>query len=39
MNWAKKHKLPAIKALQHNEQLYIELADLQQAFHQTFNLV
>ena len=37
MNWVKKYKLPAIKALQYNGQLYIELTDLWQALYQTFN--
>ena len=38
MNWVKKHKLPAIKALQYNSQLCIEINDLWQALYQTFNL-
>lgn len=28
MNWVKKHKLPAIEALQFNRQLYIELENI-----------
>jgi len=38
MNWIKKHKLPAIEAIQFNGHLYIKLGNLWQAFHQTFNL-
>jgi len=37
MNWVKKCKLPAIEALQFNGHLCIELEDLWQALHQTFN--
>jgi len=37
MNWVKKHKLPAIEAIQHNSQLCIELGDLWQALHLSFN--
>ena len=39
MNWVKKHKLPAIKAIWHNGQLYTNLEDLWEALHQSFNLV
>ena len=39
MNWVKKCKPSAIEALQHNKWPYIELEDLWQALHQTFNLV
>lgn len=38
MNWIKKHKLLAIKAIQYNSQPYIKLNDLWQALHQSFNL-
>jgi len=38
MNWVKKCKLPAIKALQYNSQLCIEISNLWQTLHQTFNL-
>ena len=37
MNWIKKHKIPAIKAIQYNSRPYIELDDLWQALHQSFN--
>ena len=37
MNWVKKHKLPAIEAIQHNGQLCIKLEDLWQALHLSFN--
>ena len=37
MNWIKKYKLPTTKTIQFNENLYIELKDFWQAFHQTFN--
>ena len=33
MNWVKKHKLPAIKALQFNEQLYIKIDNLWQVLY------
>ena len=39
MNWVKKHKLPAIEALQYNGHPYIEINDLWQMLYQTFNLV
>ena len=39
MNWAKKHKLLANKAIQYNRQPCIKLDDLWQALHQIFNLV
>ena len=39
MNWVKKYKLPAIEAIQYRGQLYLELNDLQQALHLSFNLV
>ena len=39
MSQVKKCKLPAIKVLQFNNQLYIEINNLQQILHQMFNLV
>ena len=37
MNWVKKHKLPAIEALQFNRQLYIKLENIWQTLYQIFN--
>ena len=37
MNWVKEHKLPVIKAIQHNGQPYIKLGDLWQALYLPFN--
>ena len=37
INWVKKHKLPAIEAVHHNSCPYIELKDLWQALHFSFN--
>ncbi len=37
MNWIKKHKLPAIKAIQYKGHPYIELEDLWIALHNFFN--
>ena len=37
MNWVKKHKLPAIKAIQYKEYLCIELEDLWITLHNSFN--
>ena len=37
MNWVKKHKLPAIKAIQYEGRLCIELEDLWKALHNSFN--
>ena len=37
MNWAQKQKLPAIEAIQFNSRLYIELDNLWQALHLSFN--
>jgi len=37
MNWIKKYKLLAIEALQFNKQLCIEISDLWQVLHLTFN--
>lgn len=39
MNWVKKCKLLAIKAIQYNSQPYIELDNLQQVLYLLFNLV
>jgi len=39
MNWVKKHKLLAIKAIWHNGQPYINLEDLWKVLYQSFNLV
>jgi len=38
MNWVKKCKLLAIKAIQYNGQPYLELEDQWQALHFSFNL-
>jgi len=37
MNWVKKHKLLAVKAIQFEGCLYIELEDLWNALHSSFN--
>ena len=37
MSWVKKHKLPAIEAIQYEEWPYIELEDLWNALHKSFN--
>ena len=37
MNWVKKYKLPAIEVIQFNRWLYIELEDLWNALHNSFN--
>ena len=37
MNWIKKYKLLAIKAIQYDGQLCLELNNLWQAFHLLFN--
>lgn len=37
INWVKKHKLPAIEAIHYNGCSYIELSDLWQALHMSFN--
>jgi len=39
INWVKKYKLPAIKALQYNSQPYIKINDFWQVLHQSFNSV
>jgi len=38
MNWVKKQKLPAIKAIQFNGQPCIKLNNLWNALHESFNL-
>jgi len=38
MNWIKKRKLPAIEAIQYNSCSCIELEDLWEALHNSFNL-
>ena len=38
MNWVNKHKLPAIEAIKHNSQPYLELNDLWNALHSSFNM-
>ena len=37
MNWIQKQKLLAMKAIQYNGRLYIELDNLWQALYQSFN--
>jgi len=37
MNWVNKHKLPTIEAIKYNGQQYLELGDLWNALHSTFN--
>ena len=37
MNWVKKHKLPAIEAIQYEGWLYIKLEGLWKALHNSFN--
>jgi len=37
MNWVKKQKLPAIEAIKYNDKLYLEINDLWQTLHSTFN--
>jgi len=37
LNWVKKYKLPAIKAIQYNSRPYIKLDVLWQALHLSFN--
>jgi len=37
MNWVKKKKLPAIKAIQYNSQPYIKLDNLWKVLHKFFN--
>ena len=38
MNWVNKRKLPAIEAIKHNSQPYLELNDLWNALHSSFNI-
>ena len=38
MNWVKKHKLPAIEAIQYTSQPCLKLEDLLQALYLSFNL-
>jgi len=38
MNWIKKHKLPAIKAIKYNGQPCLEIENLWQALHESFNI-
>ena len=37
MNWIKKHKLPAVEAIQYEGHSYIKLEDLWNAFYKLFN--
>ena len=37
MNWVNKHKLPTIKTIKYNRNPCLELADLWQALHSSFN--
>jgi len=37
MNWVNKHKLLAIEMIKYNSQPYIELNDLWQVLHSSFN--
>ena len=37
MNYVKKQKLPAVEAIKFNGHFYIELNNIWQALHQTFN--
>ena len=38
MNWVKKQKLLTIKAIKYNSHPYNELEELQQVFHQSYNI-
>jgi len=38
MNWVKKRKLSTIEAIKYNGNLCLEIKDLWQALHETFNL-
>ena len=38
MNWIKKHKLPAIKAVKYNNCSCLEISNLWHALHSTFNM-
>ena len=37
MNWVNKYNLPAIEAIKYNDQPYLEINNLWQALHSTFN--
>ena len=37
MNWVNKHKLPAIKAIKYNDQLYLLIEKLWDTLYSTFN--
>ena len=37
MNWVNKYKMPAIKAIKYNNQLCLNINDLWQALHLSFN--
>ena len=37
MNWVNKHKLPAIKAIKYNNQQCLDISDLWNVLHSTFN--
>jgi len=37
MNWVNKYKLLAVKAIKFNNQLYLEIDDLWNVLHSTFN--
>ena len=37
MNWVNKHNLPAIETIKYNSQPCLELGDLWQALHSSFN--
>ena len=37
MSWVNKRKLPAIKAIKYNNQLYLTIDDLWNILHSTFN--
>ena len=39
INWVKKQKFPAIEAIQYNDHLCIEINDLWQVLHSSFNKV
>ena len=39
MNWVKKYKLPAVEAIQFKRHPYIELEDLWNVLHSSFNSV
>ena len=37
MNWVNKHKLPAIEAIKYNDQQYLDIDNLWNVLHSTFN--